>query len=140
MPGQPLFLAHGHYVVEPVSTATWWNVAVSELGFKVSASEPPGEVVRLQVDVEFVPVQFEPVLPGPVPLGKLMIKIDDPDRQGLMIANWEPSDGPIRLLVPAGPIDVLVRCAHYEDLQQTFRIEPEDSGRRIELPLVERQR
>jgi hypothetical protein len=140
MPGQPLFLAHGHYVVEPVSTATWWNVAVSELGFEVSASEPPGEVVRLQVDVEFVPVQFEPVLPGPVPLGKLMIKIDDPDRQGLMIANWEPSDGPIRLLVPAGPIDVLVRCAHYEDLQQTFRIEPEDSGRRIELPLVERQR
>lgn len=139
-PGQRLFLAYGRYVVEPVDTAAWWSSAVSELAFDVSASEPPGDVVRLPVDVEFVPVQFEPLLPGPLPLGKLLIKIDDPDRQGLVIAGWEPSRGPIRLLVPAGPIDVLVRSAHYEDFEQTFQIEPEDGGRRIELPLVERRR
>jgi hypothetical protein len=64
-PGTSQFLAYGRYAVEPVHRASWMRAACKDLGFVVSASEPPSDVVRLTIQKELVHIRIEPQLPGP---------------------------------------------------------------------------
>lgn len=136
--GQPQFLAHGPYFVEPTNAAAWLIKECNDLKFTVSEIEPATDVVRLTINKEFVPITIVPKFATATLLSRLHMVIDDVEKEGISIANWEPSRGPVQLLAPAGKLTIITRSQCYEDLDLEVDVTADPPMEPILVQLTER--
>ncbi len=143
-PGTYILLAHGRYWLSPQIYAAWSAEAFDGLQFEISESQPLGDVVTVTLDREFVPVEVVPVFPDEQIASNIFVSIDDEAQEGLTVAGWNPSRGPILLHAPAGDLAVHCYSPAYEETRLTTKVPFEPSKRsergvsRVLLPLTRR--
>jgi hypothetical protein len=136
--GSAQFLAYGSYLVAPANAPAWLSESSKDLEFVVAADQPAGDVVHLTVAKEFVPITIVPKPPAGTLLSPLHMVIDDIKKEGMVIANWEPSRGPISLLAPAGSLTIVTRSQCYEDIDLEVNVVEHLPMEPIILHLIER--